>query len=241
MLSIDPSSIPKSSWIRHHQFWRPESIDTICPFCKMMANFKLDDPVFDEKRKTISSTGKCPRCQEKISCWVIEPGSYSDPNQKTCKCLAIYPHPVLKRDQINGSDKIPEPRIKRAYLDALKVYNEGVWTATATCCRRTLEGIIQRFIPEEDRKGTLGSQLKKLSENKAEDLIKPLISLSDGIREGGNLGAHFDLDKEPDQKTASLILDLIEYLLEYIFILPALVDELKNQIENLNKDEGIIT
>ena len=66
------------------------------------------------------------------------------------------------------------------------------------------------------------------------DLQKPILTLADALRKGGNLGAHFDLEKTPDKKIASQMLDLLDYLIEYIYILPNRIDGLHNEIEDLN-------
>ena len=75
---------------------------------------------------------------------------------------------------------------------------------------------------------TLAAQIRSLS--KSDDLGKPLVTLSDLIREGGNIGAHFDLDQEPDRDMARAMLDLLDYLLEYMYGLPAMIEKLKNRI-----------
>jgi hypothetical protein len=35
-----------------------------------------------------------------------------------------------------------------------------------------------------------------------------VIRRADAIRKGGNLGAHFDLEKEPNEETATLMIEL---------------------------------
>jgi hypothetical protein len=107
-------------------------------------------------------------------------------------------------------------------MAALNVFNAAVWTATAGSCRRVLEGIVKNLLPEDSQKGPLYEQLNKLKLNI--DLNKPLMSLAEALREGGNLGAHFEESREPDQPTASQMLDYLEYLMEYFYVLPAEVE-----------------
>ena len=61
------------------------------------------------------------------------------------------------------------------------------------------------------------------------------MTLSDAIREGGNLGAHFDFEREPNEETATQMIELLDYLIEYLFILPKRIENLKNAIENLGE------
>ena len=63
------------------------------------------------------------------------------------------------------------------------------------------------------------------------DLTKPLTSLADALREGGNLGAHFDdLEGEPDEAAASQMLDFPDYLMDYLYVVPAKVESSRNMI-----------
>jgi hypothetical protein len=124
--------------------------------------------------------------------------------------------------------------VRQAYQDVIDVYNAGVWSATATMTRRTLEGIVNNLLPEE--KGPLARQLEQLG--KTVDLARPLITLSHSVRQGGNIGAHFDLTRTPDRPTSEAMLDLIEYLIEYIYTLPKRIEELDSRIDRLgNQDD----
>ena len=53
------------------------------------------------------------------------------------------------------------------------------------------------------------------------------------VRKGGNLGAHFDLEKEPNEETATLMIELLEYLIEYLFVLPKRIDKIHGTIDGL--------
>jgi hypothetical protein len=59
------------------------------------------------------------------------------------------------------------------------------------------------------------------------------------IRKGGNLGAHFDLEREPDEEVFSLMIDLFDYLIEYLFVLPSHIELLNDKIEHL-KNKGSV-
>lgn len=59
--------------------------------------------------------------------------------------------------------------------------------------------------------------------------------LADAIRKGGNLGAHFDLEKEPSEDISKLMVDMLDYLIEYIYILPNRIQSLHDKIESLSK------
>jgi hypothetical protein len=143
----------------------------------------------------------------------------------------MHPTPRLSRQPIAAIDTIPES-ITRAYVSAINVYNVHEWTAAAVLCRRVLEGLTQSQLPEDFRKRTLAQQLQELGNHV--DFEKPMHMLTDAIRRGGNLGAHFDADKEADEETVTMMLDLLEYLMEYVFALPKRIEHLHARV-NLNK------
>lgn len=133
---------------------------------------------------------------------------------------------ILENEDLGAS-------LKRAYESAVNVLNTKEWSATAVMCRRLLEGIAKAVLPRELHKQPLGKQLESLPAYRSLD--KPLTELADVVRRGGNLGAHFELEKEPDEQVATLMLDLCEDLMEYLFTLPTRIDDLHKKIEALGK------
>ena len=72
---------------------------------------------------------------------------------------------------------------------------------------------------------------------------EPLITLSNALRQGGNIGAHFDLTRTTDRATAEAMLDLIDYLIEYVCTLPGMIEQLNRKVQRLDKgaDEQPVT
>lgn len=121
--------------------------------------------------------------------------------------------------------------LKRAYKSAVNVVNAAEWSASAVLCRRLLEGVTKAVLPEDEQKLPLAKQLLELPKHR--DLAKPILELADAVRKGGNLGAHFDLEKEPDREVGTLMLELCEDLLQYLFVLPTRIQNLHERIERL--------
>jgi len=121
--------------------------------------------------------------------------------------------------------------VKGAYRSAVNVVNVGEWNAGAVLCRRLLEGISKSVLPQDCQQLPLAKQLLELPKHR--DLTRPLIDLADAVRKGGNIGAHFDLEREPDQRIAELMLELCEDLMQYLFVLPGRIAELHGKIETL--------
>ncbi len=216
----------------------PYSINYQCPLCGQLVTFTLAEPNFDSQRNTISATARCPNCRERVRFWVIDPidakqqGSGAPPR---CRALWMYPPLTLRRDPMKGLNQIP-PEIRKFYIATITEYNSGHWDATAVLCGKVLEGILERLLPEDARYGTLAQQVRALGEKV--DLHQPLTNLADALREGRNLAAHFDLSVETDRSIADQMVDLLEYLLEYLFVLPANVAALREALKGEDKEEA---
>jgi hypothetical protein len=135
---------------------------------------------------------------------------------------------------MDGIDKVP-PEIGRAYAATVAAFNAGLWPATGACCRRVLEGVAKNRLGEDSRGRRLVQLLNDLKA-KVDLITEPLASLADALREGGNLGAHFDdLERESDQAAASQMLDFLDYLMDYLYVLPAKVESFRKMIGSQNQ------
>jgi len=207
----------------------PAAVDLICPSCARKVTFSLSWGGFNDRLMFCGS--RCPACASSPS-FILVAFQEVEPGGDKIGQLFVSPAPKI-RQPIEDVAQIEEfsEDLRRAYVSALNVFNTREWTATAVLCRRLLEGITLTMLPEDQRKGTLSRQLKALSEHR--DLKKPIETLADAIRKGGNLGAHFDLEREPDEETVSLMIDLLDYLIEYLFILPKRIERLHLTIDSL--------
>lgn len=211
----------------------PASIDTTCPHCRRKVNFTITWPSVN----TVVNYSKshCPACQKSVRFIQIvnEEESLTTKTGDTFIC----PGSDIRQGLI-GLDESPElsEGLKKAYSSTINVFNAQEWTATSVLCRRVLEGITKSILPEDERNKPLGQQLQALPKNM--DLNKPILTLAEAIRKGGNLGAHFDLEKEPTEEISSLMIDLLDYLLEYIFILPDRIENLHNKIQELSSTKS---
>lgn len=216
-------------WTEQGRKWVPRSVDARCPHCGRTVTFTPENWHNARACNTLLSPAVCPGCNKKVSFFVVDPGPSNDKSKQGCKCLAMFPAPNGPRAEVPGIDLVPE-RIKKAYRETLAVFNSGVWSATATLCRRTLEGVIGELLGDEEEDAPLAARLKKLAETKRAELAEPIITLSHSLREGGNLGAHFDKETDPDPDMATAMLDLIEYLIQYVYALPGMIRTLDQKL-----------
>lgn len=210
----------------------PHSVDWNCPHCGRKVNFGFSWG-FQGKPECLNTKSRCSGCGESVI--FVYLGFDEETEGNTIGKLFIYPK-TKTREPLSGIQSTTHFNngLDKAYSSAVNVYNVQEWNATATMCRRLLEGIIKQNIPRDNQKKILAQNLKELPNHI--DLQKPILTLAEAIKDGGNLGAHFDMEKEPDENIATLMMDLIEDLIEYIYILPNRVEELKQKIEKLSNN-----
>ncbi len=215
----------------------PVSIDTTCPHCRRRVNLSL--PWDNPKTYVVEHcSAHCPACQ-KTATLILMTDSTTEKGVRSGQ-LFITPNDDIRQPLpgIAETGKIEEG-LKRAYFSTINVLNAQEWTATTILCRRVLEGITQSIVAEEHKNKNLPTQLRALLTQI--DLSKPISTLADAIRKGGNIGAHFDLEKEPNQEIASLMVDLLDDLIEYIFILPGRIQQLHDKMEKLSEPKPIVS
>jgi hypothetical protein len=131
-----------------------------------------------------------------------------------------YPSPDFAPD-------IPEP-LQRSFVSTIDAFNSRNYAATAVCARRTLEGIFKYLVSEDKRNASLARLIEHVRTET--DLAAPLTSLSHAIRDGGNLGAHFDMEKEPNELLARQMVELLDYLISYLYVLPNEIGKLEQSL-----------
>lgn len=227
MKEIDNSFI--ASMTSQNGYRLPTGVDINCPYCKSKVTFELkwNTP----RRNTMHTNSRCPNCSKKPQFLILNlRKSKKEENLKGD--FFIHPSPKIREplDGINLGDGFNEA-LERSYESTLSVYNHGQWNATAVSVRRTLEGITKDLLPEEKQKEFLAKQIEALPDHI--DLTDPIITLARNLKQGGNIGAHFDLERETNEPLASSMVDLLDYLIEYLFVLPHKIKELEERIEDL--------
>ncbi|MCJ7647248.1 MAG: DUF4145 domain-containing protein [Candidatus Lokiarchaeota archaeon] len=218
-----------SNWSTINNVKVPTTVDIICPYCHRKITFTLTSWNQNIQTDIFFNSSKCPSCREVARFFVFE---YNEDDKKASK-IFLYPTPKI-RFPLSGASSAKDfsKELYRVYQSSINVYNTAEWSGTAVLCRKLLEGITKTLLLEQQQSLSLYQQLKALPQNV--DLAKPILTLADAIRKAGNLGAHFDLEKEPNELVATQLLDLIDYLIEYLFVLPTKIEELNNSINNLN-------
>jgi hypothetical protein len=202
----------------------PASLGTACPKCGQKVVFTLADWNVDKIRQTLAASADCPSCKERAHFWTIR-----SPQGHKVNPEGIFMYPPAKAffAARHFQPDVPEP-LRRAFVSTIDAFNTRNYTATAVSARRTLEGIFKYRVPDDKRKQSLFQLIKHVEVNV--NLAEPLTALSHAIRDGGNLGAHFDMEREPDEKLARQMVELLDYLISYLYELPMQIKVLEQQL-----------
>ena len=144
--------------------------------------------------------------------------------------LYVDPSYEDARLPMSGIDLAPE-RIQKSYIDTLATLNSGIPSAVATLARKTLEGIVRLSYPNAEslRDRSLFKLIRDLPQSM--DLGRPINELALAMRESSKLSAYFDLEQDTDAETARKMVELLEYLIEYLYVIPRRVGGIKRDFD----------
>lgn len=205
------------------------AVSTICGFCGKKVVISFPQSVRSGGGGAAATRGRCPDCNE-VSDIALFFAKQNPAEKVVVADVVVFPA-AKPRSRIELPNTFPA-RLENAIRDTELSFEAGLISPTLTCGRRALEGIFKHIQAEPSK----DIKLFDLIENtlKTNEASKPLKDLAHAIRKGGNLGAHFDHEKDPDQESAELILALLEYLVSYFFLMP---EKIKHLDAGLQKDE----
>lgn len=214
------------SWTKSPQTGMyPTGVSTQCPYCGARVVFSLTTQAADPHRLSIAQSGPCPECRKMVHFWAIHEAvglKVSDTKPK----IFMYP-PRLNNYVSETQGDVPE-KLMRSYQSTVDSYNSQNYPATAVGARRTLEGIFKYLVPEADRTKNLFQLIEQVTQQPT--LAAPLTTLSHAIRDGGNLGAHFDPEAEPTEQMARQMVELLSYLIKFLYVLPKEIQKLESSM-----------
>lgn len=104
--------------------------------------------------------------------------------------------------------------VRECLVEARKTYNAEAYKSCAMMCGQTLEAICKSYNTKAKK---LGRGLKELLEREIID--KKIYSWSEELTKQRHLGAHAFLEGEIEQEDAKDLLDFVNAICEYIFVL----------------------
>jgi hypothetical protein len=222
MRRINPGHV--NSYIKYGNIKIPKSVHSECPKCKKTTEFILNA---NYQKNGMVTECACPLCK-KSTVFIILPKDNVDEHGEHADTfiydLQASNHPIHKLESLPN---IPDHLI-RAYRSAINVYHSKENSATAVMSKRVLESILKHFLGENSKSQTLSQQLEILPEHV--DLTRPIIALSQLLETDSSLNRMLELELDMDYETTSLLMDLLESLIEFLFILPGRIEVTHNKI-----------
>ena len=209
-------------WTKIQNISTPKSFSTWCPHCNEKVTFTCINHQYDPQRASVSSSANCPSCNHHVGIWSL------GANGPESAQVYIHPNNGEPHAPKDVASAISEP-LYRSYTSTIDAYNSGNYVATAVCCRRTLEGLFQGLLPEGKHSNNLAKAIGEVAESV--DLAEPIRNLANVLRHGGNLGAHFDMEKEPNEEMAFQMLTLLENLIDFLHVLPQEISSLEKLLD----------
>lgn len=215
--------------------WSIPAWGTACPHCGQGAWFEFDPPLTNQDAHDAPPTETCP-CGGAIWFCVIKP-----PQRDAGGWLYIdppVPTAAEHRHEVTEALGALAPALGEAYDEAVGALVAGLPSAAVTEARRTLDGLVKvllqragEVLPDQP---VLTHLLRQLPEKI--DLSRPLQESALAIRDGGNLGAHFDMQATATPELAQESVRLVEALVDYLLLLPERVSRLRRLLEGERGD-----
>jgi hypothetical protein len=203
----------------------PLRINSTCGVCNRDLSIDVSHGTYHDENTWLAVT-RCPNTQ----CTAVL--RYVGFNIEGERFTRLYVDPSYEdaRLPMAGIELAPE-RIQKSYNDMLATLNGGIPSAVATMARKTLEGIVRMSYPNPDslRDRSLFKLIRDLPQSM--DLGRPINELALAMRENGKLGAYFDLECDTDVETARKMVELLEYLIEYLYVIPKRVGSIKRDFD----------
>jgi hypothetical protein len=192
-----------------------------------MVTFSLVNHLDDSARLATAASAACPHCNTQVQFWAFR--AKKSPTSDDSNPAAVYMYPSAERffSIPEFSSDVPDA-LRKSFISTIDAFNSGNYVATAVGGRRTLEGIFKYRVSEDKRNEVLFRLIESVT--KEVDLAEPLRTLSHAIRDGGNLGAHFDPEREPTEPLARQMLELLDYLISYLYVLPGKIKQLEQSL-----------
>lgn len=226
MRKILPGAI--SSYTQYGYLKVPKNVKSQCPKCGKSSEFTLKTNFYQVTKRGLFAEGLCFECQ-KISEFVIMFNDYPDQINKEVEVYIYSPSDLRgPLEQLEHNKHIPIDLI-RAYRSTLNVSQSKDNSATAVLSKQVLESVLKHFLGEKSNGQSLSQQFEQLP--KYIDLTKPIQDVGHLVHPGSPFYEMLELKQEIDDEAVALLTELLEVLIEYLFVLPEKIESVHDKIE----------
>ncbi|MGG2016964.1 hypothetical protein [Bacillus sp. S10(2024)] len=212
----------------------PKNVKSQCPKCGKSGEFTLKTNFYQVTRGGLFAEGICFECQ-KPSEFVIMFNGDSDRMNKELEVYIYSPSDLRDPlERLKRNKRIPRDLV-RAYQSALNVCQSKDNSATAVLSKRVLESVLKHFLGEKSNGQLLSQQFEQLP--KYVDLAKQFQDVGHLVHPESPLYEMFELKQEIDDEAVALLTELLEVLIEYLFVVPEKIESVHDKIEQKFKTE----
>ncbi|MEI4831565.1 hypothetical protein WAX78_19235 [Bacillus sp. FJAT-53711] len=206
----------------------PKNVRSQCPQCGKSSEFTLKTNFYQVTKRGLFAEGLCFECQ-KPSEFVIMLNDYPDRINKEVDVYIYSPSDLRDPlDQLERNKHIPIDLV-RAYRSTLNVSQSKDHSATAVLSKQVLESVLKHFLGEKSNGQSLSQQFEQLP--KYIDLTKPIQDVGNLVHPESPFYGMLELKQEIDDEAVALLTELLEVLIEYLFVLPEKIESVHDKIE----------
>ncbi|MDM5186205.1 hypothetical protein QUF99_01855 [Bacillus sp. DX4.1] len=206
----------------------PKNVKSECPKCSKSGEFTLKTNFYHVTKRGLFAEGLCFECK-KPSEFVIMFNDYMDRINEEVEVYIYSPSDLRDPlDQLERNKHIPID-LFRAYRSTLNVSQSKDNSAAAVMSKRVLESVLKHFLGEKNNGQSLSQQFEQLP--KYIDLTKPIQDVGHLVHPDSPLYGMLELKQEIDDETVALLTELLEVLIQYLFVLPEKIESVHEKIE----------
>ena len=194
------------------------SVAAVCPGCSLNVVFNTKRRLYDPNRDTSSCSSDCPACGDTVHFWVVDMVAHARQDGEGQPGVYMLPAPQEHMEMSEHEETIPDSVLQYCKT-AQDIYFSGNLIATNVLIKTALETVFNDFLPIGNSRGELSMMIRDSISTINHN--EPLATLTASTRKHGDLHALFKQHHGTDQDTADAMMQLLETLIMYLYVLPA--------------------
>lgn len=232
MKQIPNNSIKKWAYSNSNKLSHPVSVAAVCPGCSLHVIFNTKRRQYDANRDTSSCSADCPACGDTTHFWVVDMVAHARQDDEGDPGIFMLPSPKQHMQIEEHTDVIPDNVLKYCQT-AQDIFFSGNLMASNVLIRTAIETIFEDFLPTGNSRASLANMIRDSISSINHN--EPLAQLSASTRKEGDLYGLFKQHDSTDKQTADALMELLETLILYLYIMPAKFKELELLFKTLNE------
>lgn len=209
------------------------SVATVCPACTLNVVFNTKRRLYDPNRDTSSCSSECPACGAVAHFWVVDMVGHARADGDGDPGVYILPSPSEQMNMQEHADAIPESVLQYCKT-AQDIYFSGNLMASNVLIKTAMETIFDDFLPLGNSRGNLSMMIR--DSISAINHNEPLAQLVSSTGKQGDLHELFNKHHETDKETAEALMELLETLVTYLYVLPHRFQDIYKKISDIKNE-----